>query len=88
METKYCKDCAHFHQHYALNKRKLFRVCCGHCTSRNIKKRQPDTIACDDYVFALPDENAFATKEYLSRELLQYLLNLELLPVIENTKDS
>lgn len=34
-----------------------------------------------------PDEQAFATKEYLSKELLQYLLNLELLPTIENAPE-
>ena len=87
MEHKYCRDCEHFHQHYVLNKRKIFRVYCGHCTLRSVRKKQPDMIACDNFVAAPPDETAFATKEYLSKELLQYLLNLELLPQIEDAEN-
>lgn len=85
MEKKYCKDCAHYHQHYALDNRKIFRVYCGHCTFRKVRRKRPDAIACDGFTFASPDEDAFATKEYLSKELLQYLLRLDLLPQIEET---
>ena len=84
MEQKYCKDCAYFHQHYALDRKKIFRVYCGHCTQPKIRKKFPDTHACERFVMAEMDEAAFATKEYLSKELLQYLLHLELLPTIEN----
>lgn len=48
------------------------------------KRKQPDAPACDAFSPAPPDENAFATKEYLSKELLQYLIRLELLPPIED----
>ena len=51
------------------------------------KKKKPDAIACDGFTPALPDEDAFATKEYLSKELLQYLLSLELLPQIEDASE-
>jgi len=34
-----------------------------------------------------PDEEAFATKEYLSKTLLEYLLKLELLPEIHDRKE-
>lgn len=51
------------------------------------KRKLPDTIACGHYFLADPDEQAFVSKEYLSKELLQYLLNLELLPTIENTTE-
>lgn len=88
MEKKFCKNCLYFHQHYALDKQKIFRVYCGHCTLRNPKRKRPDTIACDNYVPTPPDECAFVSKEYLSKELLQYLLHLELLPKIEDAVGS
>ena len=84
MEKKLCKNCAHFRQHYALDERKIFRVFCGHCMLHPPKTKKPDTAACDGFVPGPPDENAFATKEYLSKELPQYLLHLELLPKIED----
>ena len=83
MEEKYCKNCAHYHQHYALDERKIFRVYCGHCMFGRARHKKPDTAACENFTFAPPDEDAFASKEYLSKELLQYLLHLELLPKIE-----
>ncbi len=82
MDKMVCKNCAHFHQHYALDERRIFRVYCGHCMLRCSKKKQPDTAACDSFTPAPPDENAFATKEYLSKQLLQYLLCLDLPPEI------
>ena len=84
MEKKYCKHCMYFHQHYAFDNRKIFRVYCGHCTLGKIKRKLPDTVACDGFVVAPPDEDAFVTMEYLSKELLQYLLHLELLPPIKD----
>lgn len=84
MNELYCKDCAHFHQHYALNNRQIFRVYCGHCTASRQKRRRPDAQACEYFSPAPPDEDAFVTKEYLSKELLQYLLRLELLPEIKD----
>lgn len=84
MDTFFCKDCTYFHQHYALDRRKLFRVYCGHCGFERAKKKRPDTKACEHFVLAPPDEAAFATKEYLSKELVRYMLCLELLPEIKN----
>ncbi len=88
MEKKHCRNCAYYYQHYALDKRKIFRVYCGHCTYKKIKKKRPDSAACEMFSPAPLDEEAFATKEYLSKELLQYLLNLELLPHIEDGENS
>ena len=88
MEKKYCKDCGYFYQHYALDDRKIFRVFCGHCTLSTARRKQPHTIACDGFVPALPDENAFATKEYLSKTLLEYMMKLELLPEIEKQTET
>ena len=87
MEKNYCKNCVHFHQHYALTERKILRVYCGHCTLTFSKSKKPDALACDQFDHAVPDESAFATKEYLSKELLQYFLSLELLPKIEDAAE-
>lgn len=87
MDKRICKNCVHFCQHYALDQRKIFRVYCGHCTLRRARKRQPDAVACEFFSSAPPDEYAFATKEYLSKELVQYLLRLELLPEIRDLEE-
>ena len=88
MEEKYCKDCAHFHQHYGLDEKKLFRVFCGHCTANSrVRKRQPDAPACDLFAAASPSKDAFVTKEYLSRTLVEYMMRLELLPPILDAQD-
>ena len=88
MNDPICKNCSHYHQHYALDKRKIFRVFCGHCTLGRARHRKPYAPACEHFLYAPPDEFAFANKEYLSKELLQYLLNLPLLPNIYDTDDS
>lgn len=84
MDKLICKNCTHFYQHYTFDKRHIFRICCGHCSFPKVKKKLPDTKACENFIPAPPDEDAFAKKEYLSKELLQYLLSLELLPEIED----
>lgn len=84
MEKKFYKNCAHYVQHYGLNQRKFYRLYCEHCMLLKTKNKRPDAAACKDFVPGEPDEAAFAGKEYLSKELLQYLLNLELLPEIRD----
>ena len=79
-----CSDCHYYFQHYALNSKRIFRVYCGHCTFSKARRKQPDSVACENFMPGPPPEDAFATKEYLSKELLQYLLSLELLPKIED----
>lgn len=76
-----CKECAHFRQHYGLDGEKIFRMYCGHCTHGRKPMRKPDRIACDNFEPA-HKENTFVTKEYLSKELLRYILKMELLPDI------
>lgn len=77
------QKCQHYLQHFALNKRRIFRVNCGHCTFGRPKRKLPDTNACENYICGPVPEDAFASKEYLSKELLQYVLSLDLLPEIE-----
>ena len=83
MDAKQCKNCQHYLQHFALNKRRLLRVNCGHCTLSKPKRKQPDAKACENFILGSSAEDAFASKEYLSKELLKYVLNLDLLPEIE-----
>lgn len=79
-----CGGCAYYRRHYTLDERKIFRVYCGHCTFQKVKKKLPDTKACENYVAADPAEAAFVSKEYISKALLDYVLGLELLPEIQN----
>jgi len=87
MEKNTCKKCIHFRQHYGLDERRLFKLYCGHCVLPGVRRKKPDTVACEKFEEVLQEENAFATKEYLSKELLTYLLNLPLLPKIEDATD-
>ena len=76
-----CRECAHFRQHYGLDEKKIFRVYCGHCTQGRKPIKKPDRVACERFEPA-SKENAFVSKEYLSKELLHYILEMELLPDI------
>ena len=83
METKQCKMCQYFIQHYGLGKEKLFRIHCGHCVLGKAKRKKPDTPACESFVPGQDRENAFADREFLSKELLKHVLEMDLLPQIE-----
>ena len=83
MENKICKECTHFRQHYGLNEKRIFKVYCGHCTRDIRRTKRPDRAACDMFEPAIK-ENTFVSKEYLSKELLRYVLEMELLPEILN----
>lgn len=84
MIEKQCNNCQHYLQHYTFDKHRIFRVYCGHCTFSRVRRKRPDTKACEYYIPGSAQEEAFVSKEYLSKELLQYMLSLELLPDIEN----
>ena len=82
MDNYSCRTCAHYRQHDTLDQRKIFRVYCGHCTYQKVKTKRPDAKVCEHYLLSESAEKAFATKEYLSKSLLEYMLKLELLPEI------
>jgi len=84
MDNDFCKSCAYFRQHYTFDQRKIFRVYCGHCTYLKAKVKRPDSKACHNYLRAEAAEERFATKEYLSKQLVEYMLKLELLPEIHD----
>lgn len=82
MKQNTCNTCVHYRQHYAFDQRKIFRVYCGHCTYLKAKTKKPDSKVCENYMQTDPNEEAFVTREYLSKALLEYMLKLELLPEI------
>ena len=83
MGERRCKECKYFIQHYGLNGGHFFKIYCGHCRYSRAKRRLPDGKACENFVEGEPDEEKFVTKEYLTKELLKYVLEMELLPDIE-----
>jgi len=50
----------------------------------DLDAKKPDTPACNNYLPGPLQEDAFVSREYLSKELLNYVLTLELLPEIED----
>ena len=83
MSDQCCSDCRYFLQHYTFDRSKIFRVYCGHCTLDRVKHKRPNAKACKSFVPGPAQEDAFVSKEYLSKALLQYVFSLELLPEIE-----
>lgn len=77
-----CNNCLYYRQHYVLDDHHIFRVHCGHCTFYESKRKKPDSKECENCTPSDPYEEPFATKEYLSKALLEYVLRLELLPQI------
>lgn len=90
MKDKTCNSCTYYRQHYILDGKKILRIYCGHCTL-TIKKslsrhKKPYAPICEAYVPSPPDTEAFASREYLSKALLDHVLSLPLLPNIEDAK--
>lgn len=83
MEENKCKECHYYIQHYALVGNRMIRVCCGHCTFKAPKAKRPDRKACEHFQQGEKDAEQFASKEYLSKQLLDKVLSMELLPEIE-----
>ena len=87
MNSQTCQNCKHFRQHYGLEETRIFRVYCGHCVLPRIKNKKPDQKACEKFAQKENKEKDFVSKEYLSKFLLDWVRQLELLPEIkeENT---
>ena len=61
METKQCKRCHHYIQHYGLKEGRLFPVYCGHCAQGKPKRRLPDAESCQQFIPGEADTEAFVT---------------------------
>ena len=88
MEQESCSLCKYFKQHYSFDSRKIFRVCCGHCTYKRPKTKRPDARICENFIREKAGLDMFVTKEYLSKAILEYFLKLELLPTIYSEADA
>lgn len=82
MKGQQCRCCKHYLQHYVITAGRLMAVYCGHCTLRSAKRKKPDVPACSEFLLGNNPTEMFATKEYLTKELLQHILKMELLPEI------
>ena len=83
MENQTCRNCEHFRQHYGLDGERIFRLHCGHCVLPRMKNNKPDQIACEKFVQKENKEKDIVSKEYLSKSLLDWIRQLELLPEIQ-----
>ena len=77
-----CKDCKYFRQHYGLDDHQPFRLNCGHCIHPRLQTKKPYARVCSHFEPASPSEETFVSKKYLTRELLNYILRMDLLPEI------
>lgn len=83
MECQTCKDCTHFFQHYVLDEQSCTAVNCGHCKYPRLKNRAPHTPACEHFALReapAPYPDRDAVTHFLTTEVLQYILRLELPP--------
>ena len=83
MEEYHCENCQYFMQHYVLCGDRLIQANCGHCTFSRPKTKRPNRKACENFQLGEKDLQRFASKEYLSKKLLDRVLDMELLPDIE-----
>ena len=60
MTERYCKECQYYQQHYTLDRHRIFRVYCGHCTLFRPRRKLPDANACENFVPGEAQTNAFA----------------------------
>lgn len=82
MHDQLCRNYRYYLQHYTFDNHGILRVYCGHCVLGRPKHKKPDAKACEGFVPSPDQEEIFATKEFLTKELLQYVLNMDLLPEI------
>ena len=82
MEEKFCKDCKHFCQHYRLDETGFVRVFCGHCMLMRHKSKKSYQKICDSFEPGENMEACFVKKQYLTKELLKWVLKMDLLPEI------
>lgn len=85
MNQNTCESCSHYIQHYTFDDQRFVRICCGHCTYGRVRVKKPDAKICENYIQAKSAAKPFATKEYLTKKLLDYVLRLELTPEIEDS---
>ena len=88
MENQICQNCKYFRQHYGLDGTKIFRLHCGHCVLSHLRTKKPYQKACAEFVQGENKEKEFVSKEYLSKFLLDWIQQLELMPEIREEDGS
>ena len=83
MQEHTCINCQYFLRHYIIKNEKVIPIYCGHCTHLKQKNKKPYSKACDLFVEDQKGLDRFVTKEYLTKELLQYFLQMQLFPNLE-----
>lgn len=83
MDENHCRYCKYYLQHYTLTDTRLIQVECGHCTWKTPMHKRPNKKACENFIPGIHDQAKFVSKQYLSKKLLERVLNMELLPEIE-----
>ena len=78
-----CKQCTHYVQHYGIFDGKLRPIFCGHCLLNHKKNRKPYKPICDQFEQATAVDDEMVTKEYLTKKLLQHILDMELWKSVE-----
>ena len=86
---KQCRDCVHFRQHYYLSEQYGFLLDCGYCVTPRLKHRKASAKVCSCFT-PWPGGAPFPDREkiirYLTTEVLQHILSLELPPEIDREK--
>lgn len=85
MTEKTCQSCHHFIQHYGIFDGIVRKIYCGHCTHPKHQSKRPDRKACADYAADPSQTGTLVTKRFLTKELLTYVLNLDLWPDDQET---
>lgn len=88
MSNESCKACKHFHQHYSLKDGILTQVYCGHCTFPRVKHKRPYSKTCAHFTPGVPDEEMYASRKYLTREMIKHLFEMEFFPLAKDVPDS
>ena len=78
VKDRTCGDCKHYVQHFGLFDGKLQKVFCGHCMQNYAKRKNPDTPVCSKFVAGVSLKKKMVSKEYLTKKLLQKVLQMEL----------
>ena len=85
MQQPSCLSCRHYRRHYVFSGDRAMATNCGHCIFSRGKHRRPGAPACAQYQpteaeTPLDRENVI---QYLTTELLDYVLHLPLPPKVE-----
>ena len=86
MGEYFCSHCRHYIQHYAFLDNRLTRIYCGHCAFSAVKRKRPDAACCGHFELGNRGTERFASKEYLTKALLDRILNLDFLPEIADAE--